>query len=63
MPGLLPWVTGSNEAVRLQGFVQTFTLCPREALMKLERPRLDLNLHNNGLCGSIVLSAASQKLF
>lgn len=48
----------------LQGSVQTrVSLCPDEALMKSERLRLDLNLQNNGLHRSIVLSAASQKLF
>lgn len=40
----------SNEAVRLQGFVQTIvSLCPDEALMKSERLRPELNLQNNGL--------------
>lgn len=54
----------SDEAVRLQGFVQTrVSLCPGEALMKSERLGLHLNVPNNGLHGSVVLSAASQKLF
>lgn len=48
---------------RLQGFVQIrISPCPVEILMKGERLRLDLNLWNNGLHNSVVLSAASQEL-